>query len=146
MLTPIPTVSCVLLHPAACLQSVSQQLRNLLLSTPTSAAWLTHVEQQQQEIAGQQDRLRALSCFTAQLVDVLTFCASDTEVLAAVRSMADIGRRLLDGSGVDGNDSSAALQRYLQLQGPVLQFCASSDAVAAALASMEAAVKRAVGR
>lgn len=136
---------CILLHPAACLQSVSQQLRELLLSTPTSAAWLTRVEQQQQTIAEQQDRLHALSCFAVKLATVVIFCSGNTDMIVTVRRMADIGRSLLVGGEVEAEDGSGALQRYLQLHAVVLEFCASCDGAAAALASMEAVVKRAVG-
>jgi hypothetical protein len=146
------TLTCAtLLHPCclpACLQSVSQQLHELLLSTPTSAAWLTRVEQQQQEIADQQDRLHALSCFTAQLADVLMFCAGNRDAMAAVRHMADIGRSLLVGGDVlkaGGGGAALQLLRYLQLHGRVLELCARIGNVPAALSSMKTAVKRAAG-
>lgn len=61
-----------------CLQSVSQQLCELLLAATSSGPWKQHLqeqqnkiaamqgelEQQQQEIATVQDRLRELSCST----------------------------------------------------------------------------------
>jgi hypothetical protein len=106
------------------------------------------VEQQQQEIADQQDRLHALSCFTAQLADVLMFCAGNKQTMVAVRRMADIGRSLLVGGDVvQGGEGGRAqqLQRYLELQGRVFRCCARIGAVPAALLSMEAAVKRAAG-
>jgi hypothetical protein len=125
---------------------VSQQLRDLLRNSPSNAPWMRRLEQQQQSAATMQDRLRALSSFMDSVLVVMLACAGDTEATAAVHSMADIGRNLLAGGGVVGSGSGAgALQRYLQLQARVRASCCSRQGVTAALASMEAAVKQAVG-
>jgi hypothetical protein len=139
-------VPCCMCLPA-CLQSVSQQLRDLLLGFPTNASWMRQLEQQGQQCAtAMQERLRALSSFTDSVLGVMLACAGDTEAMTAVRSMADIGRSLLAGDSVVGSEGAAgALQRFLQLQGRVRASCSSRQEATAALASMEAAVKQAVG-
>jgi hypothetical protein len=75
-------------------------------------------------------------------MDVLVACAGDAEAMAAVRSMADMGRSLLVGGSVPGGSDD--LFRYMQLHARAQAFCSGNDKAASALAAMQAAVRRAV--
>jgi hypothetical protein len=48
-----PLLCCV----SCCLQSVSQQLCELLLATPSSGPWKQQLQEQKNKVAGMQDRL-----------------------------------------------------------------------------------------
>lgn len=51
------TICSALSCCCCCLQSVSQQLCELLLAAPSSAPWKQHLQEQQNKIAAMQDRL-----------------------------------------------------------------------------------------
>lgn len=123
---------CLLLLCHTCLQSVSQQLYELLRRAPCSGLWMERLEQQQ-------DHLR----FMEHAMDVVMFCSADQHVGAAAHSMADIGRRLLSGNAT-GDSDTLALHVYLELQTDVKAFCCMNPPMTDALESMEAAVTSAV--
>jgi hypothetical protein len=79
--------------------------------------------------------------FMEHAMDVLMACAGDAEAMAAVRSMAEMGRSLLVGGIMQQYVYDDLLQHYMELHARVKASCSGDGKAAAALAAMQAAVR-----